>query len=492
MIRIGIIGTGLIAQEHAKSLRIAGGEMSLTAVADIDSARLASFCESYGVSKHYSTAKDLIADPEIDLVAITTPPSAHEEAVVLALEAGKYVLCEKPMAHSLESAARIMKADRQFPGRLSISHQLRFVPAFRKLQWLVKEGSLGALELGTIERHSQVPSSAAAASWWGSLGVAGGGALITQMIHELDLMILLLGRPKSVKATMDRRFTKIESEDLVDGEIMFEGGQMMRCCGTVNSSGLAGRFRVEGSNGSVEFGGAFRHKNSEGQKTWTKLLEQKFPSNKASFVKRICGAFLGRGSAPHGELPAHTLLYREIATAIKNRQALPIGASEAMVSFEVVMAMYQSAILGKEVALPLVAVPEVFSGITTRTFDERKCQTNLATPVFIPSRGDPPPSTWLRDLVVTGLAHFGASTETVKALLRKPPAVHGGPVTRRMPWPRRRHIGRDEERAVKNLFKQERLFGGAVIYAGREETAYCEEFASFLGGGYADAVNSGS
>lgn len=492
MIRIGIIGSGLIAHEHAKSLQLVGEKMSLVAAADIDPTRLASFCSTYGIKKQYSTANDLIADPEIDLIAITTPPCAHEGAAVAALEAGKYVLCEKPIAHTIESAAAILRADRANPGRLSVSHQLRYSPAFQKLHWMVKDGALGTPIKGIVERHGSLPSSSSAASWWGAWATAGGGVLLTQMIHELDLMIFLLGKPIEVKATMDRRFTQIESEDFVDGEILFEGGIRVTCTGTVNSGGSAGRFRVEGTEGSIELGGPLRLKNALENKKWAGLVNKKFPNMSLSFVRRVIGALLRKGGSAPTELPSHALLYLDIENAIKNQQALPIGASEAMVSFEVVMAMYESAISGEAVTLPLSPDSGIYKGVTTTIFENRKCATCTPDPVFIPTRGDPPPSSWVRDLVVTGLAHVGASTETVKALLRRPQPVHGGARTRRMPWPRRRNLGREEQRAVDSLFRRERLFGGAIVYAGREELLYCEEFAAFLGGGYADAVNSGS
>src|SRR5207247_1177464 len=80
----------------------------------------------------------------------------------------------------------------------------------------------------------------------------------------------------------------------------------------------------------------------------------------------------------------------------------------------------------------------------------------------------------------------------VKALLRKPPSVHGGPRVRRWPWPRRRHFDQRERRAVLQLMNREIRRGGAVVYGGVEHRAYCDAFAQYLGGGYAHAVNSGT
>ncbi|MGB6481338.1 MAG: DegT/DnrJ/EryC1/StrS family aminotransferase, partial [Candidatus Sulfotelmatobacter sp.] len=86
----------------------------------------------------------------------------------------------------------------------------------------------------------------------------------------------------------------------------------------------------------------------------------------------------------------------------------------------------------------------------------------------------------------------GIEPALVKALLRKPPPVHGGPRVRRMPWPRRRHFDKREKRAVMRLLDREIRKGGAVVYGGPETKAYCQAFADYLGGGHAAAVNSGT
>ena len=107
MLRVGIVGTGLIAREHARSIAMVPQSVSLVAVADISSERLAEFARTFSVARRYGSAAALIADPQVDLVTIATPPALHEEAVIAALDAGKYVLCEKPLAQSLASAEQI-------------------------------------------------------------------------------------------------------------------------------------------------------------------------------------------------------------------------------------------------------------------------------------------------------------------------------------------------------------------------------------------------
>ena len=98
-VRIGIVGTGVIAREHARAIAMIPNDAILVAAADVLPERRADFGNVFQNSRLYASAAEVIADPDIDLVAITTPPAAHEEPAVAALDGGKYVFCEKPLAH---------------------------------------------------------------------------------------------------------------------------------------------------------------------------------------------------------------------------------------------------------------------------------------------------------------------------------------------------------------------------------------------------------
>ena len=251
MLRVGIVGTGLIAREHARSIAMVPQSVSLVAVADISSERLAEFARTFSVARRYGSAAALIADPQVDLVTIATPPSSHEEAVIAALDAGKYVLCEKPLAQSLASAERITAAAARHPGRLSVSYQLRYAPQYRRMLWLVKNGWIGEVEESVVERHGYIPHSVVGnGGWWGAWDVAGGGVLITQLIHELDILLLAMGRPVSVSAQMDTRYTQIESEDYIEAIIRFASGATARCVGSVNPDSSAASSPCAGAKGA--------------------------------------------------------------------------------------------------------------------------------------------------------------------------------------------------------------------------------------------------
>jgi predicted dehydrogenase len=373
MIRIGIIGTGLIAQ----AITMVRDHARLVAAADIDPERLGKFSGAFQVRRSYRDAADLIVDPEVDLVAIATPPAAHEELVVAALENGKYVFCEKPLAHSIASATRILQAETVHAGRLAVSYQLRYESSIRRLIWLCQQGWIGRLHSAQIERHSNVPhANSGKNGWWGSWKIAGGGVLATQLIHELDLLLLVMGRPLSVTATMDTRYTRIESEDYVEAVIRFENERTARCIASVNSGRVGGGFNIQGSNGTVGLPWKLTIRDpsliSNAIVELNKALPDTRPqssslvSRGARFVRRQLGVTLEPPLTPHA------LLYRHIAHNIERGAALPIPPAEAIGSLELCFAAYESALTGKEISLPLSPTSSVYGGVLKKDYDARK------------------------------------------------------------------------------------------------------------------------
>jgi predicted dehydrogenase len=378
MLNVGIIGTGLIARDHALAISMLPGRVSLVAVADVAPERLQDFSASFLAPRRYQDAADLIADPDVDLVTITTPPSAHEAIAVAALDAGKYVFCEKPLAHSLASAIRIVDAEARHPGRLAVSHQLRYEPSFRRLIWLCRNGWIGKIQSALIERHSYIPrSNHGKQGWWGSWKVAGGGVFMTQLIHELDLLLLAMGRPLSVSAVMDTRYAGIESEDYAEATIRFVGDSTARCVASVNSGHVRGGFTIQGSSGTVGLPWNFTTHDPSRMPKAMKELDRALPDTRprsASLISRG-SRFLLRGLGLKAE-PAftpHARLYQEIAEKIKSGDPLPIPPADALGSLELCAAAYESALTGKVIGLPLDSTSIVYRGISKEDYDARKC-----------------------------------------------------------------------------------------------------------------------
>lgn len=381
MTRVGIIGTGLVAREHAQAIAMIPGRAILIAAADLEPGRLQEFCAAFRVPRGYGDAQDLIADPSVDLVAITVPPAAHEALAIAALERGKHVFCEKPLAHSFASAVRIAEVAGRHPRRMAVSYQLRYEPSFRRLIWLCRNGWIGEIQSALIERHSYIPHpDSGKKGWWGSWNVAGGGVLITQLIHELDVLQLVMGRPLAVSAQMDTRHTEIESEDHVEAVFTFADGHAARCVATVNSGRSGGAFSIRGSAGSVSIPWEMTMNDPDRLTAAMSALNAAIPVAKPpsmSFLHRgIRRIKRGLGIKADPELTPHARLYLEIARSIADRASLPIPPTEALDSLEMCMAAYESAITGRDIRLPLDLEALVYHGVTNESYAARKCARN--------------------------------------------------------------------------------------------------------------------
>lgn len=222
---IGVVGAGMAAKPHALALRALKDRVDVRGVWRRDRAALAAFCDMYEfpAAESYDA---MLGDPGIKAILILTPPNAREELVAKAARAGKHVLMEKPVERSSAAAERIVASCEAAGVMLGIIFQHRFRAASQALARLVAEGSLGSLELV----HLVVP-------WWrpqagyynkpgrGTVAQDGGGVLITQAIHSLDLMLSLTGPVSAVTAlAATTRLHQMETEDFVSAGLEFANG----------------------------------------------------------------------------------------------------------------------------------------------------------------------------------------------------------------------------------------------------------------------------
>lgn len=222
---IGVIGAGMGAKPHALALQALGESVAVLGVWRRDPAQLQAFCQTYGFPAAGSY-EALLADPRLDAVLVVTPPNARETIVAAAARAGKHVLMEKPVERTLAAAERIVAETDAAGIKLGIVFQHRFRRASRLLAQAIAENRYGRL----AAVHLVVP-------WWrpqqgyydqpgrGTLAQDGGGVLITQAIHSLDLMLSLCGPVEAVTAmATTTRLHRMETEDFVAGGLEFANG----------------------------------------------------------------------------------------------------------------------------------------------------------------------------------------------------------------------------------------------------------------------------
>jgi len=205
-IGVGIIGCGEISKLHIRGYINLVKKAKIVAISDIIEERVRSFSEEFSVDKWYTDYEQLLKVEDIDTVDICAPHNLHTEIVIKALEAGKHVICEKPIALTLEEADQMIRAAERAHKKLMIAHNLRFMAQFQKTKEIINKGTLGKLGLITINVRSG--SAYESKNWRLSKKVSGGGALMAEGIHFLDLLRWYVGEADQVLGITEKVLDK--------------------------------------------------------------------------------------------------------------------------------------------------------------------------------------------------------------------------------------------------------------------------------------------
>ncbi len=353
---IGIVGVGGIFEQHARAVSELSGRARIVAVCDVDATRLASAAARYDVPIACVDHRELVEHRDVDVVAVCTPPGFHADVVIDALAAGKHVICEKPLARTLADADRILVAANGRPGRLSVVYQFRRLPEVRRALWLRDQGGLGALLSGRFHRFARFrrPGKPDRAGWWGRWDVAGGGAVMTQLIHELDLMCLFFGRPARAWAAVDTLKEAIESEDTCAAVVQFGSGAICTAQSTMSAHRSSAGFDLFGSEGSVHSPWSFE------------CLDR----DRRSELRRAALAAVP-DDPPDAEVCAHTPYLASVLDALESGAPLPSGPEHARLSLELATAIYASSLSGEPVALPLGSTHSHYDGVSVAEYAAR-------------------------------------------------------------------------------------------------------------------------
>lgn len=222
-VRIGIIGVGGMGYAHCKIVK-ALPETELTCVSDVDESVAKERGEEFGV-KYFTDYKELIKSGLCDAVIVATPHWFHPEISIFAFENGLHVLSEKPIAVKVSDADKMIEAAKRSDKVFSIMFQRRTEPLFKKAYEIVKSGALGEIQKSVCidpwyRSQTYYDSGTWRATWIGE----GGGVLINQAPHTIDLFTLLSGLPKKIEAKTRTKLHDIEVEDEVSAFLEYENG----------------------------------------------------------------------------------------------------------------------------------------------------------------------------------------------------------------------------------------------------------------------------
>ena len=286
-LRAGIIGCGGIAHKHVAGYQ--ANNIEITAVADINRDAVNSMAEQHKAAA-FASAEELIWSGKVDIVSICTPPVAHEEDAVKALQRGIHVLLEKPAASSVDGARSIKAAADKSNAKLMLAFRHRFIPAIVKMKELIASGQLGQL----IFMHNTFcgPAFFMKDKWFSKKAVAGGGSMLDTSSHSVDLFRFLVGEVAEQHAVCHTHLDGTDVEDAAIITLKSVDGVL----GSLTSAWVAGAGEADilimGQNGKLEytyFGDLVFHKRGEKEAEKVALSEFSggFNEQIASFINAI-------------------------------------------------------------------------------------------------------------------------------------------------------------------------------------------------------------
>ena len=270
-LRWGLIGCGDIAQKRvAPALRDAPGS-SLLAVARARFELARDFAREFGASKTYTDWRDLVADPDIDAVYIATPVDLHAEQSITAAEAGKHVLCEKPMALTAADCDRMIAAGRNSGVKLGIAYYRRFHPVIERVRALIRDGEIGQVVLVQMNAFSRFnPQPGEPRYWLLEKERAGGGPMMDFGCHRIEVFVNLFGPVEVAAAFADQIFYKRPVEDTSGVFFRLQGGARGVLLVTHATPVPADTVDIWGSEGSLHIAdlnaGGLRVKTARGER----------------------------------------------------------------------------------------------------------------------------------------------------------------------------------------------------------------------------------
>ena len=247
--RFGIVGCGMISHVHATAIKSLP-QAELAGIVGYNPEKTAAFASQYGIRAYESTTQ-MFADDTIDAVCICSPSGLHVEQTLEALRCGKHVALEKPMALTTESAKELVEACQRYGRFLTVISQFRFTPALQYTKQLLEEKAFGKVVMCSLYmKYWRDPAYYSKSQWKGTRKFDGGGALMNQGIHGVDLLQYLMGDAKVLQGRAKTLIHSIEVEDTAAALLEFECGALGVIEATTSSyPGFDRRLEIRGDRG---------------------------------------------------------------------------------------------------------------------------------------------------------------------------------------------------------------------------------------------------
>ncbi|MDP6776332.1 MAG: Gfo/Idh/MocA family oxidoreductase [Candidatus Latescibacteria bacterium] len=337
----GIVGCGVVADYHIGGILETEGA-NLVAIADVVEERAREVGEKHGV-QWYTDYKEMLKSPEIDVVCITTPSGIRIPIATDAAAAGKHLIIEKPIDITLEKTDRIIEAAGNAGVHLMCIFQLRYGEAVGTVREAVQQGKLGKIVLGDAYIKWYRPQEYYdSAGWRGTWDMEGGGALMTQGIHTVDLLQWIMGPVKRVSGAMGSLVHDVEVEDTVVATVEYESGALgVIEATTASHPGMPAKLEFSGSKGTVVV-------EADQITSWDVEGEElEVGGGDTSDIAKAASDSKTFGTEGHkAQISEMVQLVREGGTP-------KVDGPEGRKAVELILAIYESARKGEAVELPL-------------------------------------------------------------------------------------------------------------------------------------------
>lgn len=336
MINFAIVGMGHIAKKHIEAIKMID-EANLYAICDTNPARLEEV--DVGVKRYTDLEAMLEENPEIHVVNICVPSGLHARLTKIVAEHNRHIIVEKPMALKLTDAESMIRDAEKNRVKLAVVHPSRFRPAIQAMKEKMDSGAFGTLShANATVRWNRNQAYYDQADWRGTKEFDG-GVLMNQAIHDLDLLLWLMGPVESVQAMAATRLRKIETEDVAAAVVQFRNGALgvIEAATTIYPKNLEESLAIFGETGSAKVSG----KIANIIETWD--FEDTTEEESKTMVKRV-------EEDPFGK-PGHQCIIEDMMKAINEGVSPVVTGEDGLAPVKLILAILESAETGKKVVL---------------------------------------------------------------------------------------------------------------------------------------------
>jgi predicted dehydrogenase len=338
-LRIAVVGSGIGAQ-HIQAYQTAPDLFEVTALCDVDPQRGSTLAQKHGIREFLTDFQAAIRRTDVDVIDLCTPPHLHFQQICAALEAGKDVICEKPITGSLTELDQLEELTSKTGKQIMPIFQYRFGHGLQKLKFLVDRGLTGDAFVFNVDIAWWRSSDYYAVPWRGIRATELGGALLSQASHALDMIFYILGPVRMLFARTSTRVNPIEVEDCAAISMEMNDGSLGTVSVTLGSAAQISRHRFTFRNVSAE-------SNTKPYANSTEPWVFSFPEEKPNEqIQDALSRFTPSAEGYEGQ-------FRRFHHSMNRGESLPVTLADARRVLECVAAVYSSAESGERVSLPL-------------------------------------------------------------------------------------------------------------------------------------------